>query len=41
MIDPSNITSIRLAKKIGMVYEKNIMLDGYAHPDHIYLMSSG
>lgn len=41
MIDPSNIASIRVTKKIGMVYEKDIMLDGYTHPDHIYSMSFG
>jgi len=41
MIDPSNIASIRVAKKIGMRYEKDIMLEGYTHPDHIYSMTSG
>ena len=40
MIDPSNIASIHVAKKIGMRYEKDIMLEGYTHPDHIYSMSS-
>jgi len=41
MIDPSNTASIRVAKKIGMSYEKDIMLEGYTHPDHIYSMTSG
>jgi RimJ/RimL family protein N-acetyltransferase len=36
IIDPSNIASIRVAKKIGMLYEKEVMLQGYTHPDHIY-----
>ncbi len=40
MIDPSNIASIHVAEKIGMQYEKDIMLEGYTHPDHIYSMSS-
>lgn len=40
MIDPSNIASIRVAMKIGMNYEKEIMLEGYTHPDHVYSMSS-
>ena len=40
MIDPSNTASIRVAKKIGMLYEKDIMLEGYSHPDHIYAMTS-
>ena len=40
MIDPSNIASIRVAVKIGMQYEKEVMLEGYTHPDHIYAMNS-
>lgn len=40
MIDPSNIASIRVATKIGMQYEKDIMLEGYARPNHVYSMSS-
>jgi len=40
MIDPSNTASIHVATKIGMQYEKDIMLEGYTHPDHIYSMSS-
>ena len=40
MIDPSNIASIRVAEKLGMQYEKEVMLEGYTHPDHIYAMNS-
>ena len=40
LIDPSNIASIRVAKKIGMLYEKEVMLEGYTHPDHIYAMTA-
>ena len=40
MIDPSNTASIRVAEKIGMRYEKDIMLVGYSHPDHIYAIAS-
>jgi ribosomal-protein-alanine N-acetyltransferase len=36
IIDPSNFASIRVAEKIGMKYEKEVMLEGYTHPDHIY-----
>ena len=36
LIDPSNVASIRVAEKIGMKYEKEVMLDGYTHPDHVY-----
>jgi RimJ/RimL family protein N-acetyltransferase len=39
MIDPSNAASIRVAEKLGMRYEKNILLDGYTHPDHVYVIS--
>ena len=39
MIDPSNTASIRVAKKVGMQYEKDIMFDGYTHPDHVYSMT--
>ena len=38
MIDPANIASIRVAEKIGMHYEKDVMLEGYDHPDHIYVV---
>jgi RimJ/RimL family protein N-acetyltransferase len=40
MIDPSNIASICVAKKIGMLYEEEVMLEGYTHPDHIYAMTA-
>ena len=36
MIDPSNVASIRVAEKIGMKYEKEVMFEGYSHPDHVY-----
>lgn len=36
MIDPQNTASIRVAEKIGMHYEKEVLLDGYTHPDRIY-----
>ena len=40
MIDPANIPSIRVAEKIGMQYEKEIMFEGYTHPDLIYVVNS-
>ena len=36
IIDPDNTASIRVAKKIGMRYEQEVMLEGYTHPDHVY-----
>ena len=38
MIDPHNVASIRVATKIGMRYEKDVMFEGYTHPDHVYAM---
>jgi len=38
LIDPSNFSSVRVAEKIGMRYEKDIMLEGYTHPDHVYVI---
>jgi len=40
IIDPSNIASIRVAEKIGMTYEKDIMLEGYTYPDRIYVIAA-
>lgn len=39
IIDPSNIASIRVAEKIGMRYENEVMLEGYTHPDHVYVVT--
>ena len=39
MIDPSNLSSIRVAQKIGMQYESEVMLEGYTHPDHVYVIT--
>ena len=36
IIDPSNAPSIQVAKKIGMQYETEVMLESYTHPDHVY-----
>lgn len=40
MIDPSNVASIRVADKLGMRYETEILLEGYTHPDHIYAVTA-
>jgi RimJ/RimL family protein N-acetyltransferase len=39
LIDPSNVASIRVAEKIGMLYEREVMLEGYTHPDHVYAIA--
>ena len=36
IIDPANVASIRVAEKIGMYYESDVMFEGYDHPDHVY-----
>ena len=40
MIDPANVASIRVAEKIGMRYKKDILLEGYSHPDHVYVITN-
>lgn len=39
VIDPSNIASVRVAKKLGMKYEHDVMFEGYTHPDHVYAIN--
>ena len=38
MVDPENVASIRVAEKLGMRYEKDVMFDGYTHPDRVYVI---
>ncbi len=38
LIDPGNLASIRVAVKLGMKAEKEVMLEGYTHPDHLYVV---
>jgi [ribosomal protein S5]-alanine N-acetyltransferase len=39
LIDPGNSASIHVAGKLGMQYEKDVMLEGYTHPDHLYALN--
>jgi RimJ/RimL family protein N-acetyltransferase len=39
LIDPGNAASIRVAEKIGLRYEKDVLLEGYSHPDRVYAMT--
>lgn len=39
MIDPANAASIRVALKLGMQYERDVMFEGYTHPDHVYALN--
>lgn len=38
-IDPGNIASIHVAEKAGMHYEKDVMFEGYTHPDRVYAVA--
>lgn len=38
MIDPANQHSLRVAQKSGMQFKREIMLPGYDHPDHLYVV---
>ena len=40
MIDPANLASIGVAKKLDMRYEKDVMFEGYTRPDHLYVTAS-
>jgi RimJ/RimL family protein N-acetyltransferase len=39
IIDPANVASIRVAEKIGMHYESEVMFEGYVHADHVYVIT--
>ncbi|MCP5095577.1 MAG: GNAT family N-acetyltransferase [Chloroflexi bacterium] len=38
LIEPKNKRSIRVAEKLGMSFEKVVMLEDYDYPDHLYSM---
>jgi len=38
LIEPSDLRSIRVAKKLDMAYERSVMLQHYSHPDHLYVV---
>ncbi len=38
IIDPHNLASLRVARKIGMRFEREVMLEGYSYPDHLYVI---
>jgi RimJ/RimL family protein N-acetyltransferase len=41
MIDPRNTASLRVAAKLGMRYERDVLLEGYTHPDGVYAIERG
>ena len=40
LIDPENYRSIAVAKKVGMRFEQEIVMEGYSHPDHVYSITA-
>lgn len=40
IVDPSNVTSVRWLKKLGMAFEHDIEFEGYDHPDHLYSLAA-
>lgn len=34
IVDPANTRSVALFKRLGMVFESEVMFEGYDHPDH-------
>jgi RimJ/RimL family protein N-acetyltransferase len=38
LIEPGNTRSVRVAEKLGMRFEKEVMMQGFDHPDHLYTM---
>ncbi|MDX2006686.1 MAG: GNAT family N-acetyltransferase [Meiothermus sp.] len=38
-IDPGNGASVRVAERLGMKLEKEVILEGYTHPDHLYVIT--
>jgi RimJ/RimL family protein N-acetyltransferase len=38
LIDPANVAAIRVAEKIGLRHERDVMLPGYDHADRLYAL---
>ena len=36
VIDPENVPSLRVAEKLGMRYVRDVMMEGWTHPDRVY-----
>jgi [ribosomal protein S5]-alanine N-acetyltransferase len=40
IIDPANVAAIRVATKIDFRYERDVMFEGYDHPDHVHSLAN-
>jgi RimJ/RimL family protein N-acetyltransferase len=38
IVEPDNVSSVHVLQKLGMRYQREIMFDGYTHPDHLYVI---
>ncbi|MEL6550076.1 MAG: GNAT family N-acetyltransferase [Pseudomonadota bacterium] len=41
IVDPGNTASVALLKKLGGIMQRDVMLEGYDHPDHLYALRRG
>lgn len=39
IVDPHNLRSVRFLKALGLSKEREIMLPGYAYPDHVFALT--
>lgn len=39
MVDPGNVASVRVAEKVGMHHESDVLMEGYSHPDRVYVVT--
>ena len=39
LVDPQNEASVNVLRKNGMAYVREVMLDGYDHPDHLFALA--
>ena len=38
VVDPNNHRSLRVLDRLGMIYNRDLMLPGYDHPDRVYVL---
>ncbi|MEZ5941720.1 MAG: GNAT family N-acetyltransferase [Planctomycetaceae bacterium] len=38
LIAPDNVASIRVAEKLSMQHERDVLLEGYTYPDRVYVI---
>ncbi len=40
IIDPENTASLNVARKLGMQFWEEVLLEGYSYPDHVYAIEN-